>query len=70
VLDLYGIKYKHIDGSTLLHNRAKIVEQFCEGSEFRVLIISSVGSTGLNLSIASVIIFLVRVIFLNDNLIY
>lgn len=39
--------------------RAEIVKQFCEGTEYRVLIISNVGSTGLNLSVASVMILLV-----------
>lgn len=59
VLDLYGITYTYIDGQTSFQQRAKIVKRFCEDSSCRVLIISSVGSAGLNLSVASVIIFLV-----------
>jgi SNF2 family DNA or RNA helicase len=62
VLDLYEIKFLYIDGTSSFHKRAKIVKQFCEGSEYRVLIISSVGSTGLNLSAASAVIFLVSVV--------
>ncbi|RDB15031.1 Protein CHROMATIN REMODELING 5 [Hypsizygus marmoreus] len=58
VLDLYGIRYMYIDGQTSFQDRAKIVKSFCDDPLCRVLIISSVGSTGLNLTEASVIIFL------------
>lgn len=40
--------------------RAKVVKQFCVDDKICVLIMSSVGSIGLNLTVASVIIFLVR----------
>lgn len=40
--------------------RHQIVRRFQKEPESRVLIISSVGSTGLNLSVANIVIFLVR----------
>ena len=60
-MNLYGIKHLHIDGQTTFQQRAKIVDKFCKDAGIRVLVISSVGSAGLNLSIASVIIFLVGI---------
>lgn len=59
VLDLYKIKYLYIDGQMSFQKRAKVVAQFCSDPQYRVLIMSSVGSVGLNLTVASVIIFLV-----------
>jgi SNF2 family DNA or RNA helicase len=60
VFDLYGIKYVHIDGEMSFEERAKIVRRFCTDPEIRVLIFSSVGTVGLNLSIAHIVIFVVR----------
>ena len=70
ILTLYGIKHLYIDGQLSYQQRAKVVAQFCSNPEYRVLIMSSVGSVGLNLTIACIIIFLVRflvilVFFLN-----
>jgi len=59
VLTLYGIRHLSIDGQTSFQKRAKIVEIFCKDPTYRVLIVSSVGSNGLNLTVASVVIFLV-----------
>ncbi|KAF9455402.1 P-loop containing nucleoside triphosphate hydrolase protein, partial [Collybia nuda] len=59
ILSLYGIQYLYIDGQTSYGQRAKIVKKFCEDPEYRVLIISAVGSTGLNLTVASRLIFTV-----------
>lgn len=59
ILTLYGIKFLYIDGQTSFNNRAKIVKRFREDPTYRVLIISSVGSTGLNLTVADTVIFLV-----------
>lgn len=64
VLTLYGIKFLYIDGNISVQKRAKIVEQFCTGKEYRVLIVSSVGATGLNLAVASTVIFVVSSIYL------
>ncbi|KAF9455565.1 P-loop containing nucleoside triphosphate hydrolase protein [Collybia nuda] len=58
ILDLYGIKHLYLDGQTQFGKRAKIVKEFNESGEYRVLIVSSVGATGLNLSVASVMILL------------
>ena len=46
--------------------RAKVVAQFCSDPEYRVLIMSSVGSVGLNLTVAHVIIFVVRFLVIPD----
>ncbi|KAF8054096.1 P-loop containing nucleoside triphosphate hydrolase protein [Lyophyllum atratum] len=59
ILTLYGIDHKYIDGDTTFKQRNKIVHQFKTDPSFRVLIVSAVGGTGLNLTVASVIIFLV-----------
>jgi TATA-binding protein-associated factor len=59
VFKLYGIPHLHIDGQTSYDDRAKIVSKFVTGSSFRVLFFSSVGATGLNLSAANTVIFLV-----------
>ncbi|GLB33117.1 putative helicase [Lyophyllum shimeji] len=58
VLELYGIRCMFIDGQTSLNKRAQIVDKFRNDPSLRVLIVSSVGSTGLNLTAASVVIFL------------
>ena len=64
VLDLYSIKHLSIDGRTTFQQRAKIVQTFCKDSAYRVLILSLVGSNGLNLMVANIIIFLVKKILL------
>ncbi|CAA7271229.1 unnamed protein product [Cyclocybe aegerita] len=56
--DLYGIKHLHIDGQTKIKSRNAVVKKFREDPSERVLIFSMVGSTGLNLSCAKVIVFL------------
>jgi SNF2 family DNA or RNA helicase len=60
VLTLYGVRHEHIDGRMTFQQRASVVKKFCANPDIRVLIMSSVGSVGLNLTVASVIIFLVR----------
>lgn len=57
---MYGIRHLSIDGQMSFQQRAKVVKMFAEEPEYRVLIMSSVGSVGLNLTVASAIIFLVR----------
>lgn len=59
IYELEGIKPLAITGSTSFEQRAKIVTRFNNDSSARVLIISRVGSMGLNLTRASIIIFLV-----------
>jgi SNF2 family DNA or RNA helicase len=51
-MKLYGIDCLSIDGSMLFEKRAKIVALFQTENGPRVLIFSSVGSAGLNLTIA------------------
>ncbi|KAF8808358.1 hypothetical protein BYT27DRAFT_7097080 [Phlegmacium glaucopus] len=58
VLSLYGIQALSIDGQMTFENRAATVSKFRSQPDARVLIFSSVGSTGLNLSCANTIIFL------------
>ncbi|KAG6903925.1 hypothetical protein DXG01_013848 [Tephrocybe rancida] len=70
ILTLYGIKHVYIDGQTSFQKRNKIVKAFREDPTIRVIIISSVGSTGLNLTIACIIIFLVSESFIQINVTY
>ncbi|KAL0057974.1 hypothetical protein AAF712_015368 [Marasmius tenuissimus] len=58
VLRLYGIDYLYIDGQTPLEKRARIINQFLDPDGPRVLVFSSVGAIGLNLTIADIVIFL------------
>jgi SNF2 family DNA or RNA helicase len=59
VFKLYKIPHLHIDGRTSFDGRAKIIAKFVEDPSIRVLFFTSVGSVGLNLSVANIIIFLV-----------
>ncbi|TFK19678.1 hypothetical protein FA15DRAFT_601103 [Coprinopsis marcescibilis] len=58
VFELYGIQVLCINGRTSYDDRSKIITKFNLDPEPRVLIFSRVGSTGLNLSRANIIIFL------------
>ncbi|KAK7434927.1 hypothetical protein VKT23_019930 [Stygiomarasmius scandens] len=57
VLQLYGVQSLSIDGSMPFEKRDKIVAEFHKPDSPRVFIFSKVGSAGLNLSIANVVIF-------------
>jgi SNF2 family DNA or RNA helicase len=57
---LYGIKAVAINGSLTYERRARVVESFKEDAKIQVLIFSKVGSVGLNLTVADVLIFLVN----------
>ncbi|RXW14683.1 hypothetical protein EST38_g11168 [Candolleomyces aberdarensis] len=59
VFELYGIKILLISGTTSYEQRAKIVRKFNEDPEYRVLVFSKVGSTGLNLTRANFVLFLI-----------
>lgn len=59
VLHLYGVDSLWIDGGMSYEKRNKVVTNFHTLGNPRVFIFLSVGSTGLNLSIADVIIFFV-----------
>ncbi|KAJ3494060.1 hypothetical protein NLJ89_g10889 [Agrocybe chaxingu] len=58
VLDFQELLHLFIDGQTSFQRRAAIVAEFLSDPKQRILIVSSVGSSGLNLSRANVIIFL------------
>ncbi|RXW12447.1 hypothetical protein EST38_g13407 [Candolleomyces aberdarensis] len=58
IFRLYGIEVLSICGRDSFEQRAKVVKKFNEDPKYRVLIFSKVGSTGLNLTRASFIIFL------------
>jgi TATA-binding protein-associated factor len=60
-MKLYGVDSLAIDGSMSFEKRDKVVAEFHAENSPRVLIFSSVGSAGLNLSIAcKVILFVSR----------
>lgn len=56
---LYGIEWKAIDGAKSYEVRANIVAAFKESTTCKVLIISSVGSAGLNLAFCNCVIYIV-----------
>jgi TATA-binding protein-associated factor len=58
-MKLYGVECLSIDGSMSFEKRDKIVAKFNTDDASRVLIFSSVGSAGLNLSIACKILLFV-----------
>ena len=60
VFTLYGIRTLLVNGSMSYEKRASIIKSFRENSTHRVLVLSSVGTTGINLAFCRVIIFLVR----------
>lgn len=60
VLSLYGIQTLAIDGNVSFEKRAELIARFHEPKSERVFIFSTVGSAGLNLAIADVVIFFVR----------
>ncbi|KAM6490053.1 P-loop containing nucleoside triphosphate hydrolase protein [Amanita muscaria] len=57
VLSLYNVQTLAIDGKMKFDRRDKIIKQFHQENQPRVLIFSKVGAAGLNLSIADVVIF-------------
>jgi hypothetical protein len=60
VLTLHGVESLAIDGTLSFEKRDRIVSQFHQPDSPRVLIISKVGSAGLNLSIADIVLYFVR----------
>ncbi|TFK16514.1 hypothetical protein FA15DRAFT_742895 [Coprinopsis marcescibilis] len=58
VFALYNIPVLTINGANSYDSRAAVLKKFCNDPASRVLIFSKVGATGLNLTCASVIIFL------------
>ena len=60
VLKEKGIKFVSITGKNSPTKRATILEDFRKSKTHHVLIISSVGTTGLNMWFARVLVILVR----------
>ncbi|KAJ3764543.1 P-loop containing nucleoside triphosphate hydrolase protein, partial [Lentinula raphanica] len=58
LLALYKIPSLSIDGTMSYDKRAQVVAEFYQLKSARVLVFSSVGTTGLNLTIADIVIFL------------
>ena len=66
MLKLYSVSTLAINGKILFKKRDKVVKDFYDDKlPGRVLIFSNVGSVGLNLSIADVIIFFVNAFYMN-----
>ena len=63
VLTIFGLDSLVVDGSMSFEKREQIISQFSKPGGPRILIISRIGSAGLNLSIADIIIFFVNVLF-------
>lgn len=60
VLGLYGVSSLTINGKISFDQRTKHVKEFYDNNnESRVLVFSSVGTAGLNLAIADIVIFFV-----------
>jgi hypothetical protein len=62
VLELKGRKCLEYDGRMSLAARKAAIENFEKDDEATILLISSVGTTGLNLTVASVVIFVVSLL--------
>ena len=56
VFKLHGIKCLQLNGTMTTAQRTLAVEQFNKDSEARVLLMSTVGSIGLNLTVANIVI--------------
>ncbi|KAF9472811.1 hypothetical protein BDN70DRAFT_818118 [Pholiota conissans] len=59
VFNLYGVKVLAVNGKMPFDKRASVIKKFRESSTHRVLALSSVGTTGINLSFCRIVIFLV-----------
>lgn len=53
------MKVLSINGSMSFDRRTEVLKKFRTQSQYRVLALSSVGTTGINLAFCSLIIFLV-----------
>lgn len=60
ILDLCGIKYLEYNGSKSDVERNRAIKDFETQDDIFVMLLSNVGTTGLNMAMASVVIFLVR----------
>ena len=60
VFKLYGVEVLAVNGGMSFDKRTETLKKFRTESRYRVLALSSVGTTGINLAYCSMIIFLVR----------
>lgn len=69
VLNIHNIKFVVVNGNRSLQERQKAITAFREASADgpRVLILSNVGTAGLNLAFACIIVCLVRLRLLLDR---
>ncbi|PBK81529.1 P-loop containing nucleoside triphosphate hydrolase protein [Armillaria gallica] len=58
VFALFGIRVEAVNGKMKLDARQKIIDEFIHGDDIRVLLLSQVGVSGLNLMRATVVIIL------------
>jgi SNF2 family DNA or RNA helicase len=58
-LDAYEVSYLTLTGQKDIKTRHEIIEQFRTGKT-QVLLLSNVGRVGINLSVANILIVLVR----------
>ncbi|TEB32035.1 hypothetical protein FA13DRAFT_1628369, partial [Coprinellus micaceus] len=68
VLRVFGAPALALNGSLNYPARERVVKEFKESKEYRILIISKVGAVGLNLTCADTLIFLVRCVHLCASL--
>jgi SNF2 family DNA or RNA helicase len=59
VFDLYGWKWLEYDGTMSQRARASAIDHFEKDEAIDILLISNVGTTGLNITRASVVVFVV-----------
>ncbi len=59
ILGFFDVHPFEIDGTKTLRERAEELARFRESPNFEVLFVSSVGTTGLNLECANILIILV-----------
>jgi SNF2 family DNA or RNA helicase len=61
----HGIAVLVFDGKTNFENRNRVIEEFTTSQNARVLLFSKVGTVGINLVCADILIYLVRRIHLS-----
>lgn len=61
MLNLYGFKVMEYNGGMTQQQRGKVLDDFRGNSGKRVLLLSNVGATGLNLDVASILVIIVSV---------
>lgn len=61
MLSLHGIDVMEYNGGMTQQQRGKVLEVFRANSGRRVLLLSNVGATGLNLDVANVLVIIVSV---------